>query len=454
MSSPVELSLIGAGWRGALAYGAVALRHPDELRFVDVVEPHRGRREQFAADHRIPPERCFRGVQDWAAAPDRARGAVVATPDDQHVAPAMAALGAGYDVLVEKPLAPTAPECVALVAAARRAGRQLQVCHVLRYTPFFRALHDAVQAHIGDVVSLEQRENVAYWHMAHSYVRGAYGDTTRAAPLLLAKSCHDLDIMCWNMGGPPATVASFGSLAHFTPQHAPPGAPARCTDGCPAEATCDFSALHVYLGRPATPGDVTGPWQPETPFAFMPLGPVGSADRRSGVGTETAAERLGALRTGPYGRCVYHCGNDALDHQVVLLQWPSGVTGVLVVQGHAHDDQRTLRYDGTQGTLLGQFGDFSGRRLTRHGHRGGSVTTIPLNEVAGLHGGGDIGLMRAYARTLSGVDGPRTDADEALTSHLVGFAAEESRRTGRVVDVGDFVAAATAADAASPTVGA
>lgn len=437
MASPVELSLVGAGWRGALAYGAAALRYPDELRFVDVVEPDEARRDRFARDHRIGPDRCFARVEDWASAPRRAAAAVVATPDDDHVGPATTALGAGYDVLVEKPLAPTAAGCVALVQAAEAAGRQLQVCHVLRYTAFFQTLQQVVAEELGDVVSVEQRENVAYWHMAHSYVRGAYADTTGAAPLLLAKACHDLDIMCWTMGGPPRTVASLGALVHFRPEQAPPGATGRCTDGCPAEPTCDFSALHVYLGRPT--GD--GGFDPETPFAFMPLTGTGGRDARTGSVGESAGERLAALRTGPYGRCVYRCGNDALDNQVVLMQFASGATGVLVVQGHAHDDQRTLRYDGTRATVLGRFGDFSGSELTLHGHRGGAVTPIPVAGAPGLHGGGDIGLMRAFARTLSGGTGPRTDARDALTSHLLGFAAEEARLRREVVDVAAHAAA-------------
>jgi predicted dehydrogenase len=426
--------MVGAGLRGALCYGPVALRYPDEVRFVDVVEPNEVRRERFSRAHGIPSDRQFSSVEDWLAAGRAAEAAVVATPDRDHQAPAIAALEAGYDVLVEKPLAPTAAECVRMVDTADRVGRRLEVCHVLRYTTFFERLHEVVTTEIGEVVNFDHRENIASWHMAHSYVRGAYGNTSRAAPFLLAKCCHDLDIIAFNMGALPRTVTSAGSLLHFVSQHAPAGAPARCTDGCPVEESCEFSALHVYLGRRSDHGT----WEPSTPFAWMPLTDHGEwgAD---GL-TETPEERLEALQTGPYGRCVYACDNDALDNQVVTMEFASGATGTLTVHGHAHDDQRTLRYDGTRGTVRGKFGDFTGMELTVHRHRGGGIKEVPLDG-SGMHGGGDVGLIRTFAATLRGGVGPRTGAREALRSHLLGFAAEEARKTAAVVDVAQFEAA-------------
>lgn len=430
--------MVGAGLRGAQCYGPVALEYPDRLRFVAVVEPNEERRSRFADAHRIAPSAQFASVDQWAAAGRLAPGAVIATPDRQHVAPAIAALEAGYHVLLEKPLAPTAAECLAVVAAARSARRSLQVCHVLRYTAFFRRLHEIVRSGmLGTLVTVEHRENVAYWHMAHSYVRGAYGDTTQAAPMLLAKSCHDLDVILWNLGEPCSKVASFGSLRHFRETHAPAGAPERCTQGCPVEDTCSYAAAFLYLGRPDPSSDYG--WRPVTPLSWMPLTDHGSFDPATGMLTETAQERWDRLEEGPYGRCVYRCHNDAVDHQVVTMEMASGTSVVLAVHGHSDDDQRTMRYDGTEATLFGRFGDFSGQELTVHHHRSGHREQIPIESLSGLHGGGDVGIMLDFADGLAGATQvARTEAAEALESHLLGFAAEEARHHHQVVDLGDW----------------
>lgn len=441
-ASPARLLLIGAGLRGAKAYGPAALGHPDEVAFTAVIEPVEERRRRFAAAHAIPPSRQFSRLDQLPDAGVVADAVVVATPDRHHVAPAVRALTAGYHVLVEKPLAPSLAECLALAEAAERSGRTLEVCHVLRYTPFFRALHDVVASGaIGDVISVEHRENVGSWHMAHSYVRGAYGNVGRSTPMILAKCCHDLDLMVWNLA-PVRRVSSAGSLVHFRAGHAPEGAADRCTDGCAAEPDCPFSALHVYLGRPE-PAAPDG-WHPETPFAWMPLTDHGDWDPEAGRLRETAAERLEALRTGPYGRCVYRLDNDAVDNQVVWMELEGGGTATLVMHGHSFDDQRTMRYDGTRATLRGRFGDFSGAELTLHHHRSQTVEVVPVARTRGLHGGGDVGVLRHFAAVVRGEEEPLTDVRTSLQSHVLGYAAEAARASGTVVDVASFAAGAPA----------
>ena len=439
MRTPVELTMVGAGLRGGQCYGPVALRHPDELRFVEVVEPNPARRRQFAEAHGIPEDRAHPDVATWLGGARRSQAAVIATPDRQHAGPAVEALIAGYDVLLEKPMAPTPEACVELVGTAKRLGRTLQVCHVLRYTAFFRRVHEIVSSGVlGELVTVEHRENVASWHMTHSYVRGAYAATSSASPLLLAKACHDLDVLAWTLDDPCVRVSSVGSLRHFRPDHAPAGAPARCTDGCPVEPQCEFSALHVYLGDE----DGASPygWRPRTPYSWMPLTDGSTFDPTTGMLTETATDRLAELARGPYGRCVYHCDNDAVDNQVVTMELASGTTAVLVVHGHSDTDERTMRYDGARATLRGRFGDFSPSELTLHHHRSGEVEHVPVDAVPGLHGGGDVGLMRDFAACLRGDTPPRSEAADALESHLLGFAAEAARRGATVVDVTRFCA--------------
>jgi len=247
MPHPLSAVLVGAGNRGYEAYGPYALAHPEQMRFVAVAEPQKARRERFAKAHSIPAAGQFHTWEDLVSGPRLADVAFVCALDRLHVQPAVAALEAGYDVLLEKPMATTLEGCLHLRRSAERTGRLLQIAHVLRFTPFFSTLHDIVTSgRLGDIVSVEHRENLSYWHMAHSYIRGNWRDSTRTCPIILAKCCHDLDIPYWNCG-PCARLCSFGSLLHYQRSNAPLGAPDRCTDGCTHAAHCPWYAPRLYL---------------------------------------------------------------------------------------------------------------------------------------------------------------------------------------------------------------
>lgn len=422
MVEPVEAVVIGAGLRGRDTYGAFALANPSLLRVVAVAEPDRERRSAFARAHCLPNEHCF---DDWHLLLGQrglARVAIVATPDDAHAEPALAALAAGYDVLLEKPIAPEPVACVRVVEAFDVAGRKLQVGHCLRYAPFYRAVHDIITSgRLGEVMTISMSENVAYWHMAHSFVRGKYRTTATAAPILVAKSCHDLDLMVWFVGRSCSRVASFGSLRHFRPENAPPGAPERCADGCPVEESCLFSAPRFYLRA-----------YPSWPWSDVSL----AADVES---------RRRGLETGPYGRCIYRADNDVADHQVVCLEFEGGATGTFSVHGFAAAPLRTVAVSGTRGELVGAFERGEIKVLT-HGSGTPEHVRVPYSPVG--HGGGDEGLLRHFLQAMQG----DTGADEllasgraSLESHLIGFAAEQARLQGRVVEMADYRAEIQAA---------
>ena len=411
---PVSMALIGAGQRGTYAYGPFALENPEELRFVAVAEPRPERRSRFAEQHGIPPERQFSSWEDLLGAPGVADAVLVATPDRLHHDPAVAALEAGYDVLVEKPMATGRRDLARLVESADRNGRLLQVCHVLRYTPFFQTLHDVLASgRLGEIVTVSHRENFAFWHMAHSFVRGNWSRAGDAAPMILAKACHDFDILTWNLSDPVVSLQSYGSLLHFRPDRAPAGAPDRCTDGCPAAAHCPFEATRLYMNE-----NLTG-WPVHV--ISDDLSPAG---------------RLAALREGPYGRCVYRCTNDVVDHQVVAMGLASGATVSLTVQGHSHEEERTMRYDGTLGTLRARFGQRSDIEI--HDHNGCPVDRVPIPPARSGHGGGDAGVVRAFLAALRGEAASISTAGVALESHLLALAAEQSRLTGQPVDMDAF----------------
>jgi len=415
--------LVGAGNRGRWVYGRWALAHRDRLRVVAVAEPDDRERAAFAAEHGIAAERQHRDWSELLALPKHADVAIVATGDTLHTEPALAALSRGYDVLLEKPIAPTPAECVRVVEGAERAGRLLQIGHVLRYSRFYEKVHDLVTSGVlGDIVHVDMKEHVAHWHMTHSYVRGKFRNRAIAAPILLAKSCHDLDLLAWLVDRPARRVASFGALAHFRKDRAPAGAPARCTDGCPVQATCPHDAVAFYAGPDETLARAW-PWLD--------------------VSTDPSREaRMRALETGRYGRCAFHCDNDALDHQIVSLEFEGGVTASFGLQGLAPREQRTLRVTGTRGELRGIL-DGGVIEVERAGVIGVERHAIEGNVFG--HYGGDVGLMEHFVSLLErGSRAVRASGRAALESHLVGFAAERARETAAVVDMQAFRGAAYA----------
>jgi predicted dehydrogenase len=415
---PISLALIGAGQRGMDSYAAFALRHPDAVRFVAVADPNPERRDRFRRLHDVPIEHTF---ADWEALLDRPRladGVLVCTQDRLHFAPTMAALAAGYHVMLEKPMSPDPVECIEIAAASDRLRRILLVCHVLRYTSFFATLKRLLdQGRIGRLIAIQHNENVAFWHYAHSYVRGNWRSSHQSSPMILAKSCHDMDILLWLAGADCVALSSFGSLTHFTPENAPAGAPDRCTDGCPAAEWCPYYAPSFYLGR------IDG-WP------------------ASVISDEATPEAvLDALRTGPYGRCVYRSDNDVVDHQVVNMEFANEVTATFTMCAFTDDVSRTIKLMGTDGEIRGVLAENRNEiELRDFRTRSHEVLTMPPEAGEEGHGGGDAGVMRAFIDLIRADDwqGAPTSASVSVQSHLMASAAETSRLEKRTVSMRDY----------------
>ena len=408
MMRPVTAVVLGAGSRGN-SYAAYAKEHPDQLRIVAVAEPRSDRRAQFAEGFGIGEEGQFASWQELLARPRMADCAFVCTLDDDHTEPAIRAMELGYHLLLEKPMSNTEEECRTIVDAADRTGRKLAVCHVLRYTPFYMTLKELIDdGAIGEVTALNQIENVGYWHQAHSFVRGNWRTVRETSPMILQKSCHDMDIILWLVGRDCKRVQSFGSLRHFTPENAPAGAPERCTDGCPHADSCPYDATKLYLDMTRTgwPVDVI------------------STDLSEGG-------RRRALEEGPYGRCVYHCDNDVVDRQVVNLEFDGGAVATFTMTAFSADFSRQLKIFGTQGQITADMGT---RQIVLH-RFGEEKQTIPVDSAASGHGGGDFGILRDFLRVLWEGGESRTSAHISLQSHLICFAAERSRTEHIVVEL-------------------
>ena len=406
---PITAVVLGAGSRGA-TYAGYAKEFPEDLQVVAVAEPRADRRDLLADALDIPEDGRFASWQELLARPRMADCAFVCTLDDDHTEPAIKAMELGYHVLLEKPMSNSEDECRRITEAAERTGRVLAVCHVLRYTPFYMTLKDLIdRGEIGQVTAVNQIENVGYWHQAHSFVRGNWRNTAETSPMLLQKSCHDMDILLWLVGRDCQRVQSFGSLRHFTPENAPEGAPARCTDGCPHADTCPYYAPRLYMdmSRTGWPVDV--------------------------ITTDLSeAGRRRALEEGPYGRCVYRCDNDVVDRQVVNLEFEGGAVATFTMTAFSADFSRQLKIFGTAGQITADMG--TGQIVL---HRfGQEKKTIPLDGAAHSgHGGGDFGLLGDFLHILRHGGESRTSAKVSLQSHLICFAAERSRKEHIVVEL-------------------
>ncbi|MCD0169326.1 Gfo/Idh/MocA family protein [Deinococcus sp. 23YEL01] len=399
--NPVRVAIIGCGNRGADVYA----RHLSAQGAVitHVVEPRPARLAEVAARHDIPPQAQFTHWDAFFAQGRVADAVVIATPDHDHVQPCLRALQIGYDVLLEKPVCLHPHELDLLLTAEAASTGTVTVCHVLRTTAFFTAVQQvAASGRLGTLVGIVHAENVAHWHYAHSYVRGNWRASPPVAPFLLAKACHDLDLLRALAGNAPRRVSSEGGLHHFRPEHAPPGATDRCVT-CPVQ-NCPSDARRIYRTR--------------DPHAW----PVTVVT----AGGQTLEE---ALQDGPYGECVYLGRNDVADHQAVTVHFRNTVTAQLTVSAFTHNNTRTLKLLGTHGELRAHM---ERGELELHDFRTGHSERWTV-DTTGNHGGGDQGLVRAWLAFLHGQAPPPTPLAESLDSHLMAFAAEESRLTGLTV---------------------
>ena len=413
-----KLILIGAGHRGN-SYTKIGA-DLGKFDLIAVAEPVKDRREFVADRHGIAPEMRFESWEPLLAMGKIADAAVIATMDRDHFAPAMAAIEAGYDILLEKPVSPVLEECVALEEAARKKGVQILVCHVLRYTPFYRALKALIDAgKVGRVMNIEQSEGVGNIHQSHSFVRGNWGNSERSSFMLLQKSCHDMDILQWLLDKECTRVQSFGSLTYFKEENAPEGAPEFCVMGCPHADTCPYNAEKLYNE------DACDWFQNAITKKFDP----------------TPADIENALRSTNYGRCVFRCDNDVVDHQVVNLEFEGGVICSFTMSAF-NKGGRTLRIMGTKGELIA---DAQSPIVTYNNFTTGETEEIRIDDqvrldnITGGHGGGDTGIMYAFYDMLSGKINPElSNIEISVKNHMIAFAAEKSRLEGRVVSLDEF----------------
>lgn len=414
----LKVILIGAGNRGRI-YVRHMKEHPFEV--VAVADMIKERRDYVKNLYDIPEEMCFATWEELLSRPKFADIAIIATSDSLHYEPAMKAIELGYDLLLEKPVAPTPEECADIANAAKAKGVKILVCHVLRYAPFFTTIKEYIQSgKLGKIISIHHSENVGNVHHSHSYVRGNWGNTGRSSCMLLAKSCHDIDIIQWLMDSKCTKVSSFGSLTYFTEENAPEGSTERCID-CPYVNDCYYSAVRIYINNENE---------------------IGCRDYCTPEVNPTDEQVMEALKTTQYGKCVYKCDNDVVDHQVVNMEFENGGTASFNMCS-LNKGGRFIRVMGTDGEIYGdmtqntiQYFDFKTRTFE---------TTMPTGKklddtIVGGHGGGDQGIVKALYDYIANdnKDEWLSEIGISVQNHLATFAAEKARLEERVVNVVDY----------------
>lgn len=413
---PVRAITCGAGSRGNV-YGGYALNFPEQLDIIGVAEPIAIRNERYTKKHNIPEENRFKTWEDVFKRPKFADAIIITTPDDLHYGPCMEALKLGYDVLLEKPISPSEKECRDILSLAEKTRRIVAVCHVLRYAPYFVKMRELMQSGaIGEIVSMQHMEPIEHIHMSHSYVRGNWHNSKATTPIILAKSCHDLDIMRWMIGKPAKRIQAFGNLKWFRKENAPKGATRRCTDGCPAEAGCPYSALGIYYRRKG--------WT----YVFdLP-------DEKEKQGEAI----MNYLKTSNYGRCVYDMDNDQCDHYVTSIEFEGGITASFSMEAFTPWGGRRTRVMGSMGYIEGDMD-----RFTIYDFRTDKSETLEANAIDvenyknSGHGGGDWRLVANWIHAVSKHDPSllTSTIEASIESHVMGFMAEKSRTNGTVEEI-------------------
>ncbi len=398
--------VVGAGGRGKDSY-APYIKRKGLMKIVGVAEPDERKREQFKKEYNISHENCFESYADLFSKGKIADACFICTQDRMHIEPLFMAMECGYHIMLEKPISTCVEELIEIENATKNYDKVFITAYVLRYTPFIEKIKALIDSQaIGSVVTIGHNENEGFWHHAHSYVRGEWSKASEASPLIVAKSCHDFDLILYLVNSKCTSVSSYGSNTFFVPSNAPGEVPLRCTDGCQFAENCAYNAIELYTKGPAR--------------YFVHKFECENNDEQI----------VEALKSNPFGRCIYKCDNDVCDHQVVNLQFENGATAVFTLSAFSMENTRTIKIMGTKGEIGGcmekgiitlkTFGDL--REQVFHVDKGET-----------RHCGGDGGLVEHFVSLIK--NGENGTDKTMFESHRIAFAAEESRITGKTVDL-------------------
>lgn len=422
---PVTAIIVGAGHR-SIGYADITFSHPDLLKIVGVADPNPVRRQMAMERYGFSEDMCFSTADELASRGKLADAVINGTLDQLHVETSLPLLNAGYDMLLEKPFALNEEEALTLAECADRNNAKVMICHVLRYAPFYSSIKERIiRGDLGEIINIQMAEHVSYHHASIGYVRGKWSNSERShSTMLLAKSCHDVDLMMWLMSETtPVLISSFGGRHLYRPENAPPEAGSVCMVDCPLVDTCEYSSKRLYIDHPERWGCYI--W-----------------DALEHLENPTDEDRIALMKSdSPYARCIYKCDNNVVDRQSVMVQFASGATGTMNMVSGSPRDRRTISIIGTLGEINGSFesGIYTFRRLNpaKEGFSGGyDEEIVDLNQAieSDGHGGGDNRMVLDF---LNFVRGEKTGAActsifDSLTGHLCVYKADQSRENGGI----------------------
>jgi predicted dehydrogenase len=350
---------------------------PHRAKFVAVVEPDSAKREFFAANHNIFDGQMFADYDDFFNADIRdIDGVVIATHEDQRIQPILKAMEKGYHILVEKPLCTNVADLIKLYDATKNYTGILIVCHQMRLTPLYRTIKNLIDSgKYGEIVCIQHSENLSYSHVAHSFVR-VFFNSSRLTPMLLAKSCHDMDMLAHLVRRKSKKIASFGSLKYFRKENCPEGAPKFCLDGCRHYHTCPYHVLKLYF-------------EPDTDPAYL---------RQMGVVKDKDQLRE-LLKKNRFGICVFQTDNDVVDNQTVQIEFEDNIHASFTMCGHNGDERRMTKISMTNGEI--EY-DGLGNVIKTHSFEPLFEEAIKVH-VSGAHGG-DRAIMDNFIDAIESGD--------------------------------------------------
>lgn len=421
---PITAIIVGAGHR-AFVYSELAKTNPEMLKIVGVADPNPVRRKKAREHFGFGEDMCFESAQALAEKGKLADAVINGTMDEQHLETAVPLLNAGYDMLLEKPFAPNEKEMREIVECARKNHSKVMICHVLRYTPFYYSIKERiVNGEIGDIINIQTTEHMSYHHLSTSYVRGKWANSDKChTSMLLAKCCHDLDIMMWMMSETkPTQISSFGNRFQFKAENAPKEAGTICMKDCPLVDSCVYSTKRLYIDHPDR-------------WAFY------AWDALEDIENPSIEDKIALMKSdNPYARCIYKCDNNVVDHQSVLVNFESGATGTHNMVGGSAEPRRNIHIIGTKGEIFGNFEESKFTVLKINPSPDAHNEECDVEEVDlkvsgdmvgayGGHGGGDERLAADFVKFIRG-EKPSlacTSIFDSVAGHLSVYLADNSR---------------------------